>query len=95
MKAPRKYFEPLAIGAPRPLLELPSRLDRMIHFVPPHIEKVRAKVSESRWSEAVQEHALILAALESRDARRAGDLMRQHVARTGEVVRDSMDERLR
>jgi malyl-CoA/(S)-citramalyl-CoA lyase len=46
MKAPRKYFEPLAIGAPRPLLELPSRLERMIHFVPPHIEKVRAKVGE-------------------------------------------------
>jgi malyl-CoA/(S)-citramalyl-CoA lyase len=46
MKAPRRYFDPLAIGAPRPLLELPSRLDRMIHFVPPHNEKVRAKTSE-------------------------------------------------
>jgi DNA-binding GntR family transcriptional regulator len=51
--------------------------------------------SESRWSESVQEHGLILAALESRDARRAGDLMRQHVARTGEAVRNSVDERLR
>ena len=57
--------------------------------------RYQAILSESRWSEAVQEHALILAALESRDARRAGDLMRQHVARTGEVVRISMDERLR
>jgi hypothetical protein len=46
MKPPRKYFDPLAIGAPRPLLELPSRLERMIHFVPPHNEKVRAKVAE-------------------------------------------------
>jgi malyl-CoA/(S)-citramalyl-CoA lyase len=46
MKAPRKYFEPLAIGAPHPLLDLPSRLERMIHFVPPHIEKVRAKAGE-------------------------------------------------
>jgi malyl-CoA/(S)-citramalyl-CoA lyase len=46
MKAPRKFFEPLAIGAPRPFLELPSRLERMIHFVPPHIEKVRAKAGE-------------------------------------------------
>ncbi len=46
MKAPRKYFDPLAIGAPRPLLDLPSRLERMIHFVPPHIEKVRAKAGE-------------------------------------------------
>jgi malyl-CoA/(S)-citramalyl-CoA lyase len=46
MKAPRKYFEPLAIGAPRPFQDLPSRLERMIHFIPPHIEKVRAKASE-------------------------------------------------
>jgi malyl-CoA/(S)-citramalyl-CoA lyase len=43
MKAPRKLFEPLAIGAPPPFRELPSQLERMIHFVPPHIEKVRAK----------------------------------------------------
>ena len=46
MKAPRRYFDPLAIGAPRPLLELPLRLERMIHFVPPHNEKVRAKAPE-------------------------------------------------
>src|SRR5271166_6047923 len=46
MKAPRKVFDPLAIGAPRPFLELPSRLERMIHFVPPQNEKVRAKAAE-------------------------------------------------
>src|ERR1700756_5216287 len=46
MKAPRRYFDPLAIGAPPPLLELPSPLERMIHFVPPHNEKVRAKAGE-------------------------------------------------
>jgi malyl-CoA/(S)-citramalyl-CoA lyase len=46
MKHPRNYFKPLAIGAPAPLRELPVRLERMIHFVPPHIEKMRAKVSE-------------------------------------------------
>jgi len=46
MKSPRKFFEPLAIGAPRPLSELPSRVERMIHFVPPHIEKMRAKAGE-------------------------------------------------
>ena len=50
-----------------------------------------AILSEARWSDAVQEHAEILAALERRDARRAGELMRQHVARTGEVVRASLD----
>ncbi len=46
MKLPRNFFKALAIGAPAPLRELPLRLERMIHFVPLHIEKVRAKVPE-------------------------------------------------
>jgi len=46
MKPPRQFYAPLAIGAPAPLRELPVRLERMIHFVPPHIEKMRAKVPE-------------------------------------------------
>jgi malyl-CoA/(S)-citramalyl-CoA lyase len=46
MKLPRNFFKALAIGAPVPLRDLPLRLERMIHFVPPHIEKVRAKVPE-------------------------------------------------
>ena len=46
MKLPRNFFKPLAIGAPEPLRELPLRLERMIHFVPPHNEKVRAKVPD-------------------------------------------------
>jgi len=46
MKLPRNFFKPLAIGAPAPLRDLPLRLERMIHFVPPHIAKVRAKVPE-------------------------------------------------
>ena len=46
MKTPRKFFEPLAIGAPAPLRELPVKVERMIHFVPPHLEKVRAKAGE-------------------------------------------------
>src|ERR1700761_2323758 len=46
MKLPRNFFKPLAIGAPAPLRELPLTLERMIHFVPPHIEKVRSRVPE-------------------------------------------------
>ena len=46
MKLPRQFFAPLAIGAPAPLRELPVRLERMIHFVPPHLDKLRAKVPE-------------------------------------------------
>jgi malyl-CoA/(S)-citramalyl-CoA lyase len=46
MKPPRQFYQPLAIGAPPPMRELPVRLERMIHFVPPHLEKLRAKVPE-------------------------------------------------
>jgi malyl-CoA/(S)-citramalyl-CoA lyase len=46
MKLPRQFFKPLAIGAPAPLFELPVRLERMIHFVPPHVEKMRGKVGD-------------------------------------------------
>ena len=46
MKLPRQFFAPLAIGAPAPMRELPVRLERMIHFVPPHMEKLRARVPE-------------------------------------------------
>jgi malyl-CoA/(S)-citramalyl-CoA lyase len=46
MKLPRNFYRPLAAAAPMPLRELPVRLERMIHFVPPHLDKVRAKVPE-------------------------------------------------
>jgi malyl-CoA/(S)-citramalyl-CoA lyase len=46
MKLPRQFFQPLAVGAPAPMRDLPVRLERMIHFVPPHLEKLRAKVPE-------------------------------------------------
>jgi len=46
MKLPRNFFKPLALGAPAPLRELPARLERMIHFVPPHIETLRAKLPQ-------------------------------------------------
>ncbi|MEM8811547.1 MAG: CoA ester lyase [Pseudomonadota bacterium] len=45
-RTPRAFFKPLAIGAPPPIHDLPVRLERMIHFVPPHVEKVRAKVPD-------------------------------------------------
>ncbi len=43
---PRRFYQPLALGAPAPLHDLPVRLERMVHFVPPHVEKVRARVPE-------------------------------------------------
>jgi DNA-binding GntR family transcriptional regulator len=37
-----------------------------------------ALASRARWMEAMGEHELIMVALEQRDARRAGEIMRQH-----------------
>jgi malyl-CoA/(S)-citramalyl-CoA lyase len=45
-RTPAKFYAPLAAGAPTPLRDKPVRLERMIHFVPPHVEKVRAKIAE-------------------------------------------------
>ena len=45
MKTPANFFKPLALGAPKPLTELPLALERTIHFLPPHNEKICAKVS--------------------------------------------------
>lgn len=45
-RTPAKFFAPLAIGAPEPYRALPVRLERMIHFVPPHNEKIRSKIKE-------------------------------------------------
>jgi malyl-CoA/(S)-citramalyl-CoA lyase len=46
MKTPANFFKPLAIGAPDPIRELPVALERTIHFLPPHIEKMRAKAGD-------------------------------------------------
>lgn len=43
--------------------------------------------SPERWHESVQEHRAILEALEARDSARAGELIRSHVRRTGETVK--------
>ena len=46
MKLPINFYKPLAIGAPEPIRELPLALERTIHFLPPHIEKMRAKAGD-------------------------------------------------
>ncbi|MEO8456234.1 MAG: CoA ester lyase [Chloroflexota bacterium] len=46
MRNPRAFLTPLAVGAPTPINEIPARPYRMIHFFPPHLEKVRAKIPE-------------------------------------------------
>ena len=46
-RTPAKFFAPLAIGAPEPYRALPVKLERMIHFIPPHNEKIRAKLKDT------------------------------------------------
>lgn len=46
MKTPANFYKSLALGAPLPYRELPVKLERMIHFFPPHISKVRDKIPD-------------------------------------------------
>jgi len=44
MRNPKDFFRPLAVGAPEPLREIPTRPSRVIHFFPPANEKMVAKL---------------------------------------------------
>ena len=46
MRNPRQFFEPLALGAPDPVTEVPFRPSRMIHFFDASNEKMAAKVPD-------------------------------------------------
>ncbi len=46
VRTPAAFFKPLAIGAPEPFRAPPVRLERMIHFIPPHNEKIRSKIGK-------------------------------------------------
>ncbi len=46
VRSPKDFFRPLALGAPDPVREIPVRPSRMIHFFPPSVEKMRAKVPD-------------------------------------------------
>src|SRR5579863_5594376 len=46
MRNPRDFAKPLAIGAPEPVLEIPFKPSRMIHFLDFSNEKMVAKAPE-------------------------------------------------
>jgi malyl-CoA/(S)-citramalyl-CoA lyase len=46
MRNPRDFAKPLAVGAPDPVLEIPVKPSRMIHFFDPSNEKMAAKVPD-------------------------------------------------
>jgi malyl-CoA/(S)-citramalyl-CoA lyase len=43
-RTPQRFFTALAQGAPEPYRVLPVRLERLIHFVPPHIDKITSRL---------------------------------------------------
>ena len=46
MRNPRDFAKPLAVGAPDPLVEIPVKPSRMIHFFDPSNEKMAAKLPD-------------------------------------------------
>ncbi len=46
MRSPKSFFQPLALGAPAPVHEIPFRPSRMIHFFDPSNPKMAAKVPD-------------------------------------------------
>jgi malyl-CoA/(S)-citramalyl-CoA lyase len=46
VRNPRDFGKPLAIGAPAPILEIPFKPSRMIHFFDPSNEKMAAKLPD-------------------------------------------------
>ncbi len=73
MRHPKAFYKPLAVGAPQPFTELPVRLERMIHFVPPHLDKVRAKVPElAKQVDVVLGNLEDAIPLDAKEAARAG-----------------------
>jgi malyl-CoA/(S)-citramalyl-CoA lyase len=46
VRSAKDFFQPLAVGAPQPLREIPARPSRAIHFFDPSNEKMAAKVPQ-------------------------------------------------
>lgn len=73
MKLPQNFYKPLAIGAPAPFSELPLRPERVVHFFPPHIEKIRARLADTaRQVDVLCGNLEDAIPIESKEAARAG-----------------------
>src|SRR4051794_36095408 len=46
LRNPRDFLKPLAVGAPDPVLEIPVKPSRMIHFFDPSNEKIVGKLPD-------------------------------------------------
>ena len=73
MRNPRDFAKPLAVGAPDPVLEIPVKPSRMIHFFDPSNEKMVAKVPDIvRQTDILLGNLEDAIAIENKEAARDG-----------------------
>ena len=73
MRNPRDFLKPLAVGAPDPVLEIPVKPSRMIHFVDCSNEKMVAKLPDmAAKADIVLGNLEDAIAVENKEAARAG-----------------------
>jgi malyl-CoA/(S)-citramalyl-CoA lyase len=73
LRNPRLFAHPLAIGAPDPVLEVPVKPSRMIHFFDPSNEKMAAKVPDmARQTDILLGNLEDAIAADNKEAARAG-----------------------
>jgi malyl-CoA/(S)-citramalyl-CoA lyase len=81
MRNPRTFGDPLAIGAPQPLLDVPLKPSRMIQFFDPSNEKMVAKVPDM-----AQKSDIVLGNLEDAIAADRKEAAREGLVRIGSDV---------
>jgi len=73
VRNPRAFFEPLAIGAPDPVREIPFGPSRMIHFFDPSNEKMAAKLPDiARKTDILLGNLEDAVPVDNKEAARAG-----------------------
>ena len=73
MRNPRDFFQPLAVGAPDPVREVPFTPSRMIHFFDPSNEKIVGKLADiATRADVVLGNLEDAIAVENKEAAREG-----------------------
>ncbi len=69
-------------------------LARMQHGLAGRVRRARyrANMTPKRWAAAVAEHEEILAALQARDGKRLGDVLKRHLANKLDAVKATLEE---
>jgi len=70
-----------------------ATLEAQHHALAARVRRARytANISEDRWKQAVEEHEIIIHALEARDAVRLSDILKRHLQNKFETVRRQLE----